>query len=313
MVVQIQVRRDTAANWTSNDPTLAEGEMGLETDTTFFKFGDGSTAWTSLPYVQDGLGIPAGGTTGQRLAKASNTDYDTEWVTAAAATIDLTGDTGSASSIGDVTFEGTGGIATTVTDDGGGAGTVTIDGSGISSGGGGALVLLEQHTASSSATLDFTTAISSTYDQYVIELLHVIPATDNVFFYMRCSTDGGSSYDSTGIYDVMSFYTSTSGSAAAAGTTGADLTAFRIADGVGNDAGWGVTGTIKLTSPLDTASYKTVVGDGAWLYFGESTHPYRFGFAAAYRNLSAVNAIRFLFASGNIASGTIRVYGIAKA
>lgn len=141
MVVQIQVRRDTAANWTSADPTLAEGEMGLETDTTFFKFGDGSTAWTSLPYVQDGLGVPAGGTTGQRLAKASNADYDVEWVTAAAATIDLTGDTGSAASIGDVTFAGTGGIAVDVNDDGGGAATVTIDGSGVSGGGGGDAIL----------------------------------------------------------------------------------------------------------------------------------------------------------------------------
>lgn len=44
----IQVRRDTAANWTSVNPTLAAGEMGLETDTGLFKVGDGSTAWVSL-------------------------------------------------------------------------------------------------------------------------------------------------------------------------------------------------------------------------------------------------------------------------
>jgi len=50
MAVQIQIRRDTAANWTSTDPTLAQGEMGYETDTGKFKFGDGSTAWTSLSY-----------------------------------------------------------------------------------------------------------------------------------------------------------------------------------------------------------------------------------------------------------------------
>jgi hypothetical protein len=46
----IQIRRDTAADWTSVDPTLAQGEMGYETDTGFLKFGDGVTAWTSLPY-----------------------------------------------------------------------------------------------------------------------------------------------------------------------------------------------------------------------------------------------------------------------
>jgi hypothetical protein len=46
----IKVRRDTAANWTSTNPTLAAGEMGLETDTELFKFGNGTSAWTALAY-----------------------------------------------------------------------------------------------------------------------------------------------------------------------------------------------------------------------------------------------------------------------
>jgi hypothetical protein len=46
----IQLRSDTAANWTSTNPTLAAGEMGFETDTGKFKIGTGSTAWSSLPY-----------------------------------------------------------------------------------------------------------------------------------------------------------------------------------------------------------------------------------------------------------------------
>lgn len=50
MATQIQLRRDTAANWTSANPTLAAGELGLETDTTYYKIGNGSTAWTSLAY-----------------------------------------------------------------------------------------------------------------------------------------------------------------------------------------------------------------------------------------------------------------------
>lgn len=48
--VTIQLRRDTAANWTSANPTLASGEFGYETDTGNFKIGDGSNAWTSLSY-----------------------------------------------------------------------------------------------------------------------------------------------------------------------------------------------------------------------------------------------------------------------
>lgn len=51
MPVQIQFRRDTAANWTSNNPTLAAGELGYESDTGQIKIGDGSTAWTSLGYT----------------------------------------------------------------------------------------------------------------------------------------------------------------------------------------------------------------------------------------------------------------------
>jgi len=46
----IQIRKDTAANWTSNDPTLLSGELGLETDTRRHKTGDGVTAWSALSY-----------------------------------------------------------------------------------------------------------------------------------------------------------------------------------------------------------------------------------------------------------------------
>ena len=49
----IKLRRDTAANWTTANPTLAAGEPGLETDTLRLKFGDGTTAWTSLAYVAE--------------------------------------------------------------------------------------------------------------------------------------------------------------------------------------------------------------------------------------------------------------------
>jgi hypothetical protein len=52
MATRIQVRRDTAANWTTNNPTLADGEIGFETDTNLFKIGANNTAWTSLAYAQ---------------------------------------------------------------------------------------------------------------------------------------------------------------------------------------------------------------------------------------------------------------------
>jgi hypothetical protein len=46
----IQIRRDTASAWTSTNPTLAQGELALETDTLKLKAGDGATTWTSLAY-----------------------------------------------------------------------------------------------------------------------------------------------------------------------------------------------------------------------------------------------------------------------
>ena len=64
MAVQIQLRRDIASDWTSNNPTLAEGEMGVETDTNKYKIGDGTTAWASLSYssLPSGSMTTAGGT-----------------------------------------------------------------------------------------------------------------------------------------------------------------------------------------------------------------------------------------------------------
>ena len=47
---RILIRRDTAANWTAENPTLAAGELGGETDTGKLKLGDGATAWNSLEY-----------------------------------------------------------------------------------------------------------------------------------------------------------------------------------------------------------------------------------------------------------------------
>jgi len=54
MPVQIQLRNGTAAQWTAANPTLAAGEVGIESDTKKQKFGDGTTAWNSLGYVGGG-------------------------------------------------------------------------------------------------------------------------------------------------------------------------------------------------------------------------------------------------------------------
>jgi hypothetical protein len=51
MAVQIQLRNDTATNWTSANPVLAQGEMGVELDTGLFKLGNGIDNWADLDYT----------------------------------------------------------------------------------------------------------------------------------------------------------------------------------------------------------------------------------------------------------------------
>jgi len=60
MAVQIQFRRGTAAEWAAANPILAQGEMGIETDSSRFKIGNGVTTWNSLAY--GGLQGPQGAT-----------------------------------------------------------------------------------------------------------------------------------------------------------------------------------------------------------------------------------------------------------
>lgn len=83
MAVQIQMRRDTADNWDTADPTLAEGEWGLETDTNKYKIGTGSAAWTSLGYssLPSGSVTTAGGVTitGTITHGADGTGADVRW------------------------------------------------------------------------------------------------------------------------------------------------------------------------------------------------------------------------------------------
>ena len=73
---RIQLRRDSALGWSTNNPVLASGEIGIELSPTpaqivLFKLGDGITAWNSLPYQNDvfsGATLGANTFTGQQAA-----------------------------------------------------------------------------------------------------------------------------------------------------------------------------------------------------------------------------------------------------
>lgn len=174
----------------------------------------------------------------------------------------------------------------------------------------GGLVLLESHTASSSASLNFTTCISSTYDTYLIEVVNILPATNGVRLLWRASTDGGSSYDSGQNYATAYHRWSKTGDSVAGGASatsvdiGGELT-------ISNDATeQGISGSYRFSHPLGTAGWKKFFGSSDWWYNGT---PELLGakISAAYKSATAVNAFQFFMDSGNIASGTIRVYGLA--
>ena len=69
---KLLTRNGTASEWTTANPTLEEGEMGIETDTGLQKVGDGTTAWATLPYfnpINNRIKIT---TTGFIVKKAGN-------------------------------------------------------------------------------------------------------------------------------------------------------------------------------------------------------------------------------------------------
>jgi len=85
VVTQIQVRRGTASQWTSTNPTLASGEQGFETDTGKMKIGNGSTAWNSLSYT--GAGTVTSITAGTGLSGGTITSTGTIAIDSTVATL----------------------------------------------------------------------------------------------------------------------------------------------------------------------------------------------------------------------------------
>jgi hypothetical protein len=85
VVTQIQIRRGTAAQWTSTNPTLASGEQGFETDTGKMKIGNGSTAWNSLTYL--GAGTVTSITAGTGLSGGTITSTGTIAIDSTVATL----------------------------------------------------------------------------------------------------------------------------------------------------------------------------------------------------------------------------------
>ena len=170
----------------------------------------------------------------------------------------------------------------------------------------GALALIEQHTASVSATLDFTTGITTTYDDYLVELLSLIPATNGAALNLQVSIDGGATWLTTGYRYALIFNSDAGASPATYSSAGAVV--FNLGGPI-DSSREGISGSMRLYNPRATIG-KHFRHEAGWAH----TDTNRYGWSGSIwqTTTSAVNALRFKMDSGNITSGVIRLYGIAK-
>lgn len=161
------------------------------------------------------------------------------------------------------------------------------------------LTLVEQHTASNSADLQLTTCISSTYDSYQVQLVNLVSATTGTNLRMQISTDGGANYDATSGHYNWNEQVIAGGTA-----TSASDTAIQFFNTTGTSSNQ-INLTMNFFQPAGTVANKLFTGVGAsngsgWIISG------------TWIQTGAYNAIRFFMGTGNITSGTVRCYGLAK-
>ena len=178
----------------------------------------------------------------------------------------------------------------------------------------GNLVFISRSTASSSASLSITSGINSTYKEYIFFLNNIHPASDNIDFQFQGSTDSGSNYNTT---ITSTFFRSENyendSATELAYKTGRDLaqsTSFKtLIGGPGNDNDQSTSGYLYLFDPSNTTFVKHFIGS---LNTSTDDNRSRNSFFAGYFNTtSAINALQFKGASGNIDSGTIDMYGVS--
>lgn len=162
----------------------------------------------------------------------------------------------------------------------------------------GNLVLIQEHVASASASLTFTTGISG-YDNYVLQWNDFLPATINTDLQLEFSIDGGASY-------IVTNYDSVLGQVNSGGYSQVSTTAFIYLGRAQDNSGIPVAGSITLYN---------LVGSGV-VCRGSATFTAGGGIFASIlagtSTATAVNALRVISSSGNITSGTFKLYGVQK-
>ena len=177
----------------------------------------------------------------------------------------------------------------------------------------GDLVFISKQTASSSASISFTSGIDSTYKEYVFYFVNIHAQTDQVQFHFNMSTDGGSNYNVTKTTTIFSAFHSEAddnngltyaGSLDIAQGTGHQVITWQV----GNDNDHPINGELYLFNPSSTTFVKHFISN---LNTVASTPNSSNEFMAGYFNTtSALNAFQFKMGSGNMDSGVIKLYGV---
>jgi hypothetical protein len=181
----------------------------------------------------------------------------------------------------------------------------------------GKMTLLQTQTASSSASISFTSNIDSTYPIYVFKFINMHPATNRVRFQFNMSTDSGSNYNVTKTTTFFYAYHSESDSITSLQYfTDLDLaqsTSYQsLSAEIGNSNDESLSGELHLFNPSSTTFVKNFFSDTNIKHDNASHGKITINSkSAGYGNTtSAVDAIQFSMSSGNIDSGTIKLFGI---
>ena len=176
----------------------------------------------------------------------------------------------------------------------------------------GSLVFLSKQTASSSASISFTSGIDSTYKEYIFYFKSIHPQNSVFGFGFNGSIDSGSNYNVTKTTTFFSAYHNENGTSGTLEySTSADLaqsTDFqRLTGTVSNDNDQAFSGYLHLFNPSDTTFVKHFISNVNYAYSGggESVRV-----AGYFNTTSAINAVQFKMNTGNIDSGDILLYGV---
>jgi len=191
-------------------------------------------------------------------------------------------------------------------------GTTILDNGAFSVGLGNQILLSEQ-TASASASVSFTSGIDSTYPIYKFEFINIHPQNNNIDFEFNLSTDGGSNYNVTKTTTLFKTYHDEADTTTTLSYDGgrdiAQGTGYQdIATNFGNDNDQNLAGTLEIFNPSSTTFVKHFICRTQFTHHADFTVEH---YVAGYGNTtSAVDGVRFQMSSGNIDSGTIKLYGI---